>query len=157
MKMKAALFCGMALVCTTSADELPLTDVSFQTSDSELQRLFNAAKTKAVENTTQFTPEMRVLVEGGGHPNAWIETQPMVGEIYARRDVQIALNNQLIFMLGQRAGGRMPGMVVSGNTARKRGCDEQPPEGYAWLPEHDIAPDYELFQGYCFPAPAWRM
>jgi hypothetical protein len=159
MKMKAALFCGMALVCTTSmsADELPQTDVSFHTSDPELQRLFDAAETKAVENTTQFTPEMKVLVEGGGYPNAWIETQSMGGEMYAKRDLQIALNNQVIFMLGQRADGRMPGMVVSGDTARKRGWDERPPEGYAWLPEHDIAPDYEMFQGYCFPAPAWRM
>ena len=100
---------------------------------------------------------MKILVEGGGYPNAWIETQPMGGEMYAKRDVQMALNNQVIFMLGQRADGRMPGMVVSGDTARQRGWDKKPPEGYVWLPEHDMAADYEMFQGYCFPEPAWRM
>ena len=159
MKIVRTLICGMSLVFTTSiiASEFPETDVSFQTADSKLQRLFDAAETKAAENTTQFTPTMKILVEGGGYPNAWIETQPMGGEMYAKRDLQMALNNQVVFMLGQRDDGRMPGMVVSGDTVRQRGWDKQPPEGYVWLAEHDIAADYEMFQGYCFPEPAWRM
>ncbi len=48
-------------------------------------------------------------------------------------------------------------MVVSGETFRQRGWDKKPPEGYVWLPEHGIAADFEMFQGYCFPDPAWRM
>ncbi len=40
------------------------------------------AETKLAENLVRFTPPMTVLVEGGGYPNAWIETQPMGGELY---------------------------------------------------------------------------
>ena len=32
------------------------TGVSFRTKDTDVQRLFDAAETKAAENTTQFTP-----------------------------------------------------------------------------------------------------
>ena len=78
------------------------TEVAFQTSDRALQKLFDTAETKLKGNLVRFTPSMQVLVEGGGYQNAWIETQPMGGEMYARRDVQTALNNQVIFMLGQR-------------------------------------------------------
>jgi hypothetical protein len=42
--------------------------VSFRTTDADLQQLFDAAETKAAENTAQFTPEMEILVEGGGYP-----------------------------------------------------------------------------------------
>ncbi len=100
---------------------------------------------------------MKVLVEGGGYPNAWIETQPMGGEMYAKRDVQVALNNQVIFMLGQRDDGRLPGMVISTETSLKNGWDREPPEGHAWMPEARITADYEMFQGFCFPEPAWRV
>ena len=79
---------------------------------------------------------MKVLVEGAGYNNAWIETQPMGGEMYAGRDLKVALNNQLVFMQTQRADGRLPGMVVGGQT---------------------LNPDYDMLQGYCFPDPAWKM
>lgn len=133
------------------------TKVGFQTTDTGLQRLFDAAVAKAQANLVQFTPSMKVLVEGGGYGNAWIETQPMGGEMFARHDVQVALNNQVVFMLGQREDGRLPGMVISGDTVIENGWDKNPREGYAWYPKHHMASSFEMFQGYCFPEPAWRM
>lgn len=131
--------------------------VEFATSDGGLQRLFDAAEAKAAANVVEFAPGFRILVEGGGYGNAWIETQPMGGEMYAKRNLDVALNNQMVFLLSQREDGRLPGMVVAGATARKRGWDRTAPEGYVWLPRHGLAADYEMFQGYCFPDPAWRV
>ncbi|MEI6176201.1 MAG: glycoside hydrolase family 97 catalytic domain-containing protein [Verrucomicrobiota bacterium] len=51
---------------------LPSTGVSFRTSDAALQRHFDAAEAKAASNIVQFTPTMKILVEGGGYQNAWI-------------------------------------------------------------------------------------
>ncbi len=133
------------------------TGVTFKSDQAGLQRLYDAAEARLEENIVQFTPSMKVLVEGGGYPNAWIETQPMGGEMAAKRDAQTALNNQAIFMLAQRDDGRLPGMVVAGETARRQGWDRSPPEGYVWMPEVDLAADFEMFQGFCFPEPAWRM
>lgn len=133
------------------------TGVSFKTADADMQRLFDAAEEKAAANIVQFTQDLKVLVEGGGYGNVWIETQPMGGEMYAKRNLEVALNNQLVFLMAQRADGRLPGMVVSGENALKHGWDKKPPEGYVWLPEHGMAADFEMFQGYCFPDPAWRM
>jgi hypothetical protein len=48
-------------------------------------------------------------------------------------------------------------MVISGETARKEGMDQHPPEAMLWLPEAGIVADFEMFQGYCFPDPAWKM
>jgi len=161
MRTTRLLFALLALFCSQSAtaDKSPAagTGVAFRTSDADLQRLYDAAEAKAASNIVQFTPAMKALVEGGGYPNVWIETQPMGGEMYAKRNLEVALNNQVLFLLGQRADGRLPGMVVSGETVRQRGWDKKPPEGYVWLPEHGIAADFEMLQGYCFPDPAWRM
>jgi hypothetical protein len=90
------------------------TGVSFHTSDANLQRLYDAAEASLLGNIVQFTPTQKALVEGGGYRNVWIETQPMGGEMYAKRNLEVALNNQIFFLLGQRADGRLPGMVVSG-------------------------------------------
>jgi hypothetical protein len=133
------------------------TGVYFHSSDAALQRLFDAAETKGAANIVPFTPAMKVLIEGGAYNNAWIETQPMGGEMYAKRNLEVALNNQLVFICGQRADGRLPGMVISGEAARKSGQDKKPPEGMAWVPGADILADYEMLQGYCFPDPAWKM
>jgi len=148
----------VALVAWTCSAEWPVTSVSFRTSDARLQRLFDAAEAKAATNIVQFTPTMKILVEGGGYENAWIETQPMGGEMYAKRNIDIALNNQVIFMQSQRADGRFPGMIVSGFAARKSGQDQNPPwDGMVWRPELDILASYDMLQGYCFPDPAWKM
>lgn len=145
-----------------SAAELPFsaplkTEYHFTTTDEPLQKLYDSAVEKLRGNLVQFTPSMRVLVEGGGYPNAWIETQPMGGEMYAKRDAQTALNNQAIFMITQRDDGRLPGMVIAGDTARRNGWIENPPEAHLWFPKADMLADFEMFQGFCFPEPAWRM
>ncbi len=131
--------------------------VSFQTTDKKLQKLFDTAVAKANANLVQFTPSMQVLVEGAEYPNAWIETQPMGGEMFARHSVQVALNNQAVFMLGQRDDGRLPGMVIAGDTVLKNGWDKKPPESYVWYPDRHLSASYEMLQGYCFPEPAWRV
>lgn len=133
------------------------TGVTFHTTDKALQELYDAALLKMKGNVVQFTPSMKILVEGGGYGNAWIETQPMGGEMFASRDVQVALNNQVVFMLAQRKDGRLPGMVIAGDKALASGWDKNPPEGHVWFPEHHLAASFEMFQGYCFPEPAWRM
>ncbi|NQU25047.1 MAG: hypothetical protein HQ567_27490, partial [Candidatus Nealsonbacteria bacterium] len=155
--------CGL-LTGVSLAEDSPLrfrTDIktgsAFETTDEELQKLYDAAMVKMKGNLVQFTPSMKVLVEGGGYANAWIETQPMGGEMFARHDVQVALNNQVVFMLGQREDGRLPGMVIAGDTAIANGWDKNPREGYVWFPEHHLASSYEMFQGFCFPEPGWRM
>lgn len=139
-----------------SGGPTPATGVSFKSSDPGLQRLFEAAEAKGAANIVPFTPDLKVLVEGGGYGNAWIETQPMGGEMYAKRDVRIAYNNQLVFMLGQRADGRLPGMVIGTEAARRMVRGDGPPEGMIWIPGTEILADFEMFQGYCFPDPAWR-
>ena len=133
------------------------TGVTFHTSDAALQRIFDAAETKAAANIVQFTPALKILVEGGGYNNAWIETQPMGGEMYAKRNLEVALNNQVVFMLAQRPDGRLPGMIISGAAARQSGQDKSPQAGMIWLPKPDLLADYETLQGYCFPDPAWKM
>ena len=135
----------------------PLTGVTFQTGDRDLQKLYDLAEARAASNIVQFTSAMKVLVEGGGYGNVWIETQPMGGEMYAKRNIEVGLNNQRIFIQGQRADGRLPGMIVSGETARKKGQHKHPPEGMIWMPVPGILADFEMFQGYCFPEPAWKM
>jgi hypothetical protein len=132
------------------------TDVTFKTTDVKLQRLFDAAQAKSALNIVQFTPTMKVLVEGGGYGNAWIETQPMGGEMYAKRNLEVALNNQLVFILCQRSDGRLPGMVISSTKAAEM-LAEKVPEAMIWMPKVKILADFEMFQGYCFPGPAWRM
>lgn len=64
-------------------------------------------------NAKDFEHVFQVLVEGEGYRNVWLETQPMGGAMWAKRDVRLALNNQLIFMRNQRSDGRLPGMITS--------------------------------------------
>ena len=110
------------------------------------------AEARLAENIVRFTPAMKVLVEGGGYPNAWLETQPMGGGMIAKRDAQIALNNQSIFLLTQREDGRLPGMVISGETVRRNGWDRSPPDAHVWMASVDLMADFEMFQGFCFRA-----
>ncbi|MCQ2457720.1 MAG: hypothetical protein MJ142_03185 [Clostridia bacterium] len=107
------------------------TGVRFETDDAVLQRLFDAAEGKCGRNIRMFGGR-KVLVEGGGYEKAWLETQPMGGGMYAKRDLTAALNNQLIFIDGQRADGRMPGSLQ---------C----------MPDGTVEPQYNKLQGFCFP------
>ena len=160
-KIVAILFiCSFSIIILKANhpnSPFPKTGVSFQCSDSLLQQLYNIANKKLEINLIQFTPTMKVLVEGGGYENAWIETQPMGGEMYAKRDIQVALNNQLIFIEGQRADGRMPGMVISTEKSLKMEGNIKTPEGMQWMSKPQLISDFNMFQGYCFPEPAWKM
>lgn len=152
------LAAGWMGAATVSAEPVTATSVVFRTSDEKLQRLYDTGNAQLARNVTEFSKGFPILVEGGGYDNAWIETQPMGGEMHAKNNLQLALNNQLIFMRTQREDGRLPGMVVPGEQVRKNQWDKNGfPPGYVWVPEHDLVADYEMFQGYCFPEPAWRM
>ena len=137
--------------------ELPQVGATLKTDDAFLQHLYDEAERRARDNVVEFGPQRKVIVEGGGYANVWLETQPMGGAMYANRDLQIGLNNQLIFMQAQRADGRLPGMIISGDAAKSQGWDKNPslvPWGNVYLPEKHLVADYRMFQGYCFPAPA---
>lgn len=116
---------------------LPVTKVTFCTADKALQTLFDTAERKAKMNLQSFGPD-QVLVEGGGYEKIWLETQPMGGEMYAKRNMAAALNNQLLFMRCQRGDGRLPGSIQ---------C----------LPDGGIEPQFNKFQGFCFPWHALNM
>jgi alpha-L-fucosidase len=139
----------------SETNSLPLTGVTFFTTDTNLQKLYNRAETMERRNVVQFTPTMKTLVEGGGYGNCWIETQPMGGEMYAARNVELALNNQLVFLLTQRPDGRFPGMVSS--MLHATNLDQfQSTHDHGWFHNLRIMANYNFFQGLCFPEPAWR-
>lgn len=112
------------------------TSVKFETSNALLQKLVNTAEEKSLENLKDFAGRT-VLIEGGGYEKIWLETQPMGGEMYAKRNMEAALNNQLLFMETARADGRMPGSIA--------------------MIDGVITPQFNKFQGFCFPAPALNM
>ncbi len=168
LKFPCVLAGGAALACLSPLMAQDLhpsmiraernTGSSFTTDDAQLQKLYSLGMTQLEKSLSKFAPGMTILVEGGGYKDAWLETQPMGGEMYAKHDLQVALNNQVVFIRAQREDGRLPGMVIKGSKVAEKGWKEKGfPEGYVWKPEHDLVADYEMFQGYCFPEPAWRM
>lgn len=126
---------------------LPNTAVWFKTSDSTLQKVFDEAEKKAKGNIANFG-KYKVLVEGGGYNFVWLETQPMGGVMYAKRNLEIAKNNIQIFMDLQREDGRFPGMITYDNKTPFPGevCNNS-----------TLNPVYGWFQGYYFPMPAFEL
>lgn len=116
---------------------LPRTSVCFQTEDTRLQQLYDAAEEKCLRNLKRFGNDL-VLVEGGGYEKIWLETQPMGGEMYAAWNLEAALNNQLLFMRTQREDGRLPGSIQ---------C----------FPDGHIEAQFNKLQGFCFPWHALNM
>lgn len=112
------------------------TSVTFQTSDPLVQKLADTAAKKSLENLKDFAGRT-VLIEGGGYEKIWLETQPMGGEMYAKRNMEAGLNNQLLFMEHIREDGRLPGSIA--------------------LIDGRVTPQFNKFQGFCFPAPALNM
>ncbi|MBE0654192.1 MAG: hypothetical protein IH594_10370, partial [Bacteroidales bacterium] len=118
------------------------TNVVFRTSNNKLQRIFDSAEYKAKWNEADFG-DYKVLVEGAGYNNVWLETQPIGGNMYAKRDIRRALDNQLIFMDHQREDGRLPGAISynSGKTEARFGelqgnfLPEEAFEVYFWIGE----------------------
>lgn len=112
------------------------TEVNFQTSDSALHKLFHVAEEKARWNIKDFAGRT-VLIEGGGYEKIWLETQPMGGEMYAKRNMAAGVNNNLLFMECQRADGRIPGSIA--------------------MIDGVLTPQFNKFQGFCFPEPAMNL
>ena len=112
------------------------TSVNFETSDRLVQKLVDTAEKKCLQNLKNFSGRT-VLIEGGGYEKIWLETQPMGGEMYAKRNIEAGLNNQVLFMECQREDGRMPGSIA--------------------LIAGKVTPQFNKFQGFCFPAHALNM
>jgi hypothetical protein len=112
------------------------TSVFFRTSDTVLQKVFNEASKKEKVNIKNFG-KYQVLIEGGGYNSVWLETQPMGGVMYAKRNLTVAKNNIEIFIVYQRNDGRLPGMISYDNGS--------------------ITPYYGWLQGFCFPMPAFEL
>lgn len=112
------------------------TGVNFNTSDELLQKQVKTAEEKALGNIKDFAGRT-VLIEGGGYEKIWLETQPMGGEMYAKRNLEAGLNNCLLFMECQREDGRLPGSIA--------------------MIDGVLTPQFNKFQGFCFPAPALNL
>ena len=112
------------------------TGVEFRTTNEQLQKIYDAGEKVCLGNIRDFDGK-RVLIEGGGYLSMWPETQPMAGEMYAKRDLEIAVNNQTIFLDYQLPNGRLPGMISMNTTGISA--------SYGWL------------QGLCFPQHALNM
>ena len=116
---------------------LPRTYVEFHIENKQLQLLYDTAVAKCLNNLNTFAGD-QVLVEGGGYEKIWLETQPMGGEMYAKRNMTAALNNHLLFMRHQRADGRLAGSI----------------QGF---PDGTVEAQFNKFQGFCFPWSALNM
>lgn len=87
--------------------------VLFKTEDKKLKFVFDECERLCLNNKKTFG-DYDVLIEGAKYNGVWLETQPLGGEMYAKRDVKTALNNILIFIRYQRRDGRYPGMISDG-------------------------------------------
>ena len=101
-----------------------------------MNELYIHAEKKAQWNLSTFG-KYDVLVEGAQYKNVWLETQPMGGYMYAKRNLKIATNNIMIFIDHQRPDGRLPGMIT--------------------YDKDKIEPKYGWFQGFCLPMPAYEL
>ena len=121
------------------ASDYPYTEtgVSFQTSNARLQALYDRCEALCRANLRQYD-DRTVMQEGSQYRGVWLETQPMAGEMYAKRNMEVALNNLLIFPYYQRPDGRYPGMIRD--------------EGRMGIGVH-----YGWLQGFYLGEPALRM
>ena len=97
---------------------LPQTKVTFTTENPKLQRLYDTAVRKALNNLNTFAGD-QVLVEGGGYEKIWLETQPMGGEMYAKHNItaaQVSRDHNILYrtVIRWKTGERQcPHYVVS--------------------------------------------
>lgn len=85
--------------------------VLFETDDKRLKELFDKAEKEAEKNIKKYN-NYDVMVEGEKYNGVWMETQPMAGEMYAKRNIRVSLSNILIFLRYQRRDGKFPGMIL---------------------------------------------
>ncbi|HEY3333048.1 MAG TPA: hypothetical protein VGK19_23650 [Capsulimonadaceae bacterium] len=142
-----------------AAIDVPRTSVAFRCDDDKISALMAKAEALAAANIVQFSPDMKALIEGGGYSSVYTETQPMGGEAYAKRDVRLGLNNQLLFMMCQRADGRLSGRVISLGQRDMSGWRTDPVYVYSdgdWESIGLLA-DFGQLQGNALPHPAFKM
>jgi len=139
----------------TEAKAIPKTEVHFRTSDENLQKLYTIAEEKAKLNIVPQFGDYKVLVEGAEYKNVWLETQPMGGYMYGKRDLEVARNNIRIFMDNQREDGRLPGMLHYTNNKSSVYYNNLP--GTTHCKDEKLIAYYGWFQGYCFPMPAFEL
>lgn len=139
---------------SSAQTSVPKTGVTFKTSDTKLQRLYDEAEKKAQWNIADFG-QYKVLVEGAEYKNVWLETQPMGGYMYGKRNLEVARNNIQIFMDNQREDGRLPGMLHYNSDKPSVYYSNLP--GTAQTKNEKLTAYYGWFQGYCFPMPAYEL
>lgn len=127
------------------------TFVEFQTNDIILKKIFDRAEEVCRNNIMDYDGR-RVLVEGGGYLSMWPESQPMAGEMYAKRNMEIAVTNQTIFLDYQRPDGRLPGMLHVNTTKDV----ENQPDNIVVEPI-GVTVSYGWLQGCCYPQHALNM
>jgi hypothetical protein len=115
----------------------PKTTYLFRTDDAQLQATFDEALQKARGNIVLGKDNTRYMVEGAQYRHLWTETQPMGGNMFARHDLEIAVNNQMIFIETQREDGRLVESVNDVTTSQY--CR------------------FTSFQGFCFPIEAFEV
>lgn len=116
--------------------DIKTTSVKFEINDPLIQKIYDSAEEKCKGNLKDFDGRT-VLIEGAGYEKIWLETQPMGGEMYAKRNMEAGLQNNLLFMEHQREDGRIPGSIA--------------------LIDGKRVAQFNKFQGFCFPAPALNM
>lgn len=127
------------------------TSVIFESTNSVLNQIVDGAEKVCLGNIMDFDGRT-VLVEGGGYRSMWPETSPMAGEMYAKRNMEVALTNQTIFLDYQRHDGRLPGMLHVNTTADV----ENQPDNIPVEPT-GVAVNYGWLQGCCFPEHAFHL
>jgi len=79
-----------------AAYDIPETGVTFSCDNAALQAVFDDCEQLLKQNVQDFGGR-KVLIEGAAYRNVWLETQPMGGEMYAKRDAAVAMQNVLVF------------------------------------------------------------
>ncbi|ULC60270.1 hypothetical protein MBM09_04595 [Flaviramulus sp. BrNp1-15] len=130
------LFLVVLFSACSQSVKLPETKVVFTSTDTILIKLYNRSEKLAKQNITHYG-DRNVLIEGANYKNVWLETQPMGGYMYAKRNLEIAKNNITIFTDNQREDGRFPGVIYKRNGI--------------------IDPNYAQFQGLYFAMPAFEL
>lgn len=92
----------------------PDAGVRFVTTDARLQSFYDLAEKRASENVKIGNYERKVLVEGDIWIGLWLETQPMGGVMYAKRDITVARNNIEFFLDLQEKNGLLPATCITG-------------------------------------------
>lgn len=117
---------------------LDKTGVTFTTENKMLKTIFDDCEELSRKNVRVFG-DYKCLIEGAKYIGVWLETQPMGGEMYAKRDLKIALANTLVFLRNQRIDGKLPGMIRNDN---------------AW---HGTSVHYDWMQGCFLPHSALKL